>query len=431
MSDAAAPAPAPAAAPAAAPASAPAAAPDNRTLTVPSNFAAFRAELDAQRKAAQPPPKAATPPQQQPRLAEDPPANDQNSMAQPGVPAEAPPEGDLAEDLVDPNAPPPLAAAPEEQAARDAADLSKFRALTKGELAPEEAFEMLKGVMVPMKNGDHVDYETLEEVAKSGMRLRDYHRNFQQWGEKEQRYQQHIQAYETHFQQIDDPNTGGDALYEVYSRRGNRKQMKDMALKLAQEEQEDIDHANGYAIAVARRHGIQDVNDYRVQKAYADALADREARRVEQDRMRGVEFQNQRLQQAQEQRQQQNLVEETAARINKQLDQLRPRAFQAVGVLDNPKNEGLFRDFLSAILKKTGAPKITPEICLEAARCTRDEILDSRKAANGGRQAPPQQRPGFRPSVGATGGGQMRGNQPPEGVTPESIGKRFGLKSWQ
>jgi hypothetical protein len=406
---------------------------------VPTNFAEFQRTLREQRKAEttqhqppKPPVREPTPPAP-PRLAEDPGAKDipPNSMGQPGAPAETPPEGDLAEDVADPNAPPPMAASPEEQLAKDAADLAQFRALQSGQISPEDAFELLKKVVIPQKHGDEVEYETLEEVAKAGMRLRDYHRQFQQWGEKEQRYQQHIQAFETHFQQIDDPNTGGEALYEVYSRRGNRKQMKDMALKLAQEEQEDIDHANGYAYAVMRRHGIQDPNDYRVQKAYQDALADREARRVEQDRIRGIEFQNQRLQQAQEQRQQQALVEQTAAKINKQLDQLRPRAFAAVGVLDNPKNEALFRDFLGAILKKTGAPKITPELCMEAARCTRDEILDARKAANGGRAAPQPPRAGFRPSVGATGGGQMRGNQPPEGVTPEAIGKKFGLRSWQ
>lgn len=424
---------APAAAPAA-PASAPAAAPsDNNSLVVPTNYAEFQARLREQRKAQtsqhQPPKPPTAAPPAPPRLADDPGANDlgiePNSVKPGGAPPpDAAPEGDLVEDTLDPNAPPPVAAAPEEQAAKDAADLAAHREMMASKTLP---FDQFKDFVVELPDGD---VETFEEVAKGRMRLKDHTRAYQQWGEKEERYQQHIGAYETHFQQIDDPNTGGDAMYEVYSRRGNRKQMMDMARKLAVEEAEDRDHAEGYKIAVMRRYGIQDPEHHLAKKAFDDALADRESRRIEQDRMRGVEFQNQRLQQQQQQRQQQGLVEETAARINKQLDQLRPRAFAAFGVLDNAKNEAQFREYLAAILKKTGAPKITPELCMEAARCTRDDILDARKAANGGKGGAPQARPGFRPSVGATGGGQIRGNQPEPGLTPEALGKKFGLKSW-
>jgi hypothetical protein len=420
------------AAPAAAPAAAPTQTPANgtppaanRTLQIPGDsFHSFQAQLK-ERQQAQTPPKAPvsreTPP---PRLATDPvPPESVQTMAQPGAPKQPPPvdpDGDL-DDSVDPDAPPPQLEA-QAQAALDQEHAAAFRRLKSGEMTPEELFELVKDQLVPMKNGDDVEYEKFGEAIENGMRRRDHTRNFVEWEKKEQSYQGQLQAYKTHFDQIGDPEKGGEAMYEVYSRQGWRKQMQQMAQKLAVEEQEDRDHAYGYAIAVMRRHGIQDQSHHMVQKAFDDALAERERIRIERDERRGVDYRNQQLEESQRQRVQQTEAAQGAERINRQLDQLRPRVFKQLGLLDNAKNDARFREHLTYQVRKTGAAKITPELCLAAAQELREEILDERKGRAPKAAAAPQ--PGFTGRLGASGGGKIAGNQPQPGLTVESMQAR-------
>lgn len=241
------------------------------------------------------------------------------------------------------------------------------------------------------------------------MMQRDYSREMgkikqerEQWGRKEA-------AYEQHFAQTmsEDPVSSADALFEIYTRHGKYEHLMKLGEKLAQIEQEDIDTARGYAMALAYRNGYVDQqgrinwNDHRVAQAYESKKANLQQERIEGHKRRAVEFENQRLRESQQQRQQETQVEEEAARMRRQLDQLRPRAFEVKGLdHDNPRHMVLFNQQLHAILTLEGV-KITPEVVMRAAKAAKQEVdaVERASASN----PPPKAQP--RPSVPRVGGG--------------------------
>jgi hypothetical protein len=409
---------APTSAPAAAPASAPATPPsapapqggNPANDTQPSTANGYKAFVDQsnqrrqERIAAD---KLAK--QQQQQTSNAPPPGPQNPSPPPPKPPEQTPEGE----------PPAAAEQAPQWTEQDIADLKKYREWMAGETIPEE----LLAKLVALKDGDNVDYEPFEEMKKERMMQRDYSREMGKIKVEREQMAQRLAPYEQHFAQTmgEDPVSSADALFEVYTRHGKYEHLMKLGEKLAQIEQEDIDTARGYAMALAYRNGYVDQqgrinwNDHRVASAYESKKANLQNERVEGHKRRAVEFENQRLREAQQQRQQQGQVEEDAARLRKQLDQLRPRAFEAKGLdHENPRHMVAFNEQLHAILSLEGV-KITPEVVMRAAKAAKQE-LDAREKG-GANNPPPKPQP--KPFVSRSGGGAAPIANQKGGAAPE------------
>ena len=382
----------------------------------------FNAQLQARAKAlkSQQSPSESAPNSPQPKgISNGLTAAEQDTTAGAADPA-VPELGEQQPDPQQPQAPDEAAAA---AAAADAALLDKVKAWLAGGDLPEELLKAL----VPMKNGDQLEYETLEEMKAGRMRLRDHTRAQQQRQREAAEQTQQIQAYQSHFEAIGDPETGGEAMYEIYSRNGMRKQLKQAAEKLALEEEEDRDLARGAMIAVMQRERIQDPNDHRAVAAFKRALAERERFREMDHVVRAKDERLQRLQQQQQVRNDEAAQAEFRATIDRQLAQLMPRAFSAVGLNDTDANRMDFRRNLAALYQQQGAQGLTQQLVADAARITREDLeyreQQRAQAANGnGRPAAP--RPGL-PTLGATGGGKIAGAQPQRGLTVEDYEAKF------
>jgi hypothetical protein len=402
-----APAAAPASAPSngAAPAAPPSAPAVPTTVHAGDNFEEFKAQVQAradafarkqpqQAKSAVPQPTAPpTPPVTQPPPTELVPPPDPN--ADPNAPAPA-----------DPNAPPPDPNAPPQITPEDLELLAKAKAWLASDEIPEEFAQRL----VALKNGDAIEYEPFEEVRAGRMRQRDYTRAMQQHTREKEAWQAAEQFYKGHFQAIfNDENegaAGGDAMYEIYTRAGKRRQLLALGTRLAREEQQIIDGANGVGYAIMHRMGITDPNDYRVQSAVKREYERRHAELDREARQRAMAFENQQLKRTFTERQQDSKNEEFFASQRKSLEQLRPRAFAALGLNhEDPHHRQQFNIYLGAILRQEKADKVTPEVVMKAARAAREEIEDTRRrlANGGGNGAKPGQR-GFQPQMSVSGG---------------------------
>lgn len=337
-------------------------------------------------------------------------------------PAEPPAEG---EEPPTPEAPP----AAQQWTQEDIDALAKFKAWMESETIPEEFLSK----MVPLKNGDDIEYEPYEEVREGRMRLRDYHRSMGELKKEREQFNARAQAYESHFASIfddgEDGMVGARNMHEIYTRQGKRKQLMQLGAILAKEEQEDIDTARGYAIAFAQRNGIMvrdpktgqvdiDWNHYDVRKAFDSKRAALEQHREEQNRVRGIEFENQRLREAQAQKQQAMRQEEFAATQTRKLNQLRPRAFEAMGLKhDDTAHRAQFERELADVIQFENAAEVTPELVTKAARRTKEAL---REREQGGKQQPKAKAQPFQPQLGG-GGGKIAGNQSQERWYPEKF----------
>jgi hypothetical protein len=219
-------------------------------------------------------------------------------------------------------------------------------------------------------------------------------------------------------------------MYEIFTRNGQRKQLRQAAEMLAHEEQEDIDYANGAGYAVMMRMRIQDPNDYRVQDAISKARTERERWREHGHQTRARDFQIQQLEAQQQARVDEAAQTEVRATIDNQMAQLRPRAFKAIGIPDNALNDQRLRAHMGAIARQQGLAKVTPELVMDAARALREEIDDERRAANTNGTPPAATPKPFTPSLGAGGAGKISGAQKRNGSTVEEFGEKWGVRGW-
>jgi hypothetical protein len=414
---------APAAAPAApqsAPASpaspAPSADGDEDFFSSSDNFHEFMGKVEARAKAQQKaPPK---PPEQK----------SQQTMEQPKVTAPTEELGEAPTEELGTETPAEL-----DEAAQQAADAEQWGKIkawmqTGGEVPAE-----LAEVPIQLPNGR---YETMAEVVKGFMRQDDHTRGWQEAQTIKQQSEAAVNAYKQHFEQIEnpDPKLGGEAMYEVYTRGPRRAAAMEMARKLAIDEQEDITHARGYAIATAMRERLLDQqgqplwNHRDVSKAFDEALKERERIRADRDMGRQRDWENERLRQQTQQTQRQTQQQEYGKNVEKQLEQLRPRAFKALGILHDAENSQIFRRKLAARAEQIGpGATLTPELVMEAARMTRDH-LENERAARSGNGTKPQQRQ-FQPQLGG-GAGKIPPKASEEYIDDEAFAKKFGIRSW-
>lgn len=348
-----------------------------------------------------------------------------------------PPEGEPLETApeVDANAPAPEvdpnAVAPD-VAAQQAADLEQWSAFkswmqTGGEL-PDE----LADVPIQLPNGG---IETMAEIVKGFMRQDDHTNGWREMQAREQRADAAVNAYKQHFDQIEDPDPikGGDAMYEVYTRGSRRKAFYQAALKLAADERQDNLLAQGAALAFAREEGLVDAKGEplwqhrRVDRALQEALKEREQVRTDRDMGRQRDWENQRLRQQNEARTNDEAVAANSAKITKQLDQLRPRAFTALGLLHDAETIQIFDRKLQARVQQTNAKVLSGELVMEAAKMTRDHIAHMGKPA----AKPAAKLKPFTPSLGG-GGSPPNGKAPEDDLSlDENFARKFGIRSWQ
>ena len=307
--------------------------------------------------------------------------------------------------------------------------LKKVKAWMEGDTIPDEFGKKL----VALKNGDEIEYETFDEVRNGRMRQRDHTRAMQAMDKERAQWAAERGAYEKHFEAIfndeRDGAAGAEAMYEIFTRQGKRKQLLALGERLAKEEQEDIDAANGMGLALMHRLRIKDPNHHDIQTAIKTEFEKRKAQRDSDARQRAIEFENQRLKQQQDQRQEAAKSEEYWATQRKALEQLRPRAFEATGLdHDNPKHRMKFDGYLDAVIRHEKLGKVTPEAVMKAARCTIEELQDERKAGGEGGGAKPQPRT-FQPQLGA-GGGKPAGASNPQQWHADNFAEKFGLPKW-
>lgn len=418
---------------------------------VGGSFHEFRARNDATAKANQAKQASATPPAEaRSNVSREtakpfergvmPQRTDTPAADAPPADPNAPPVDALADADVppaDPNAPPVEGDGQNAGPTQEDLDLlAQIKSWRDGDSVPSELAEKLLGKKyIELKNGDDVEYETFEEIKNGRMRAKDHMRGVQTRDAERAEEQRVRESYDSHFHSIGHPETGHEAMYETYTRNGMRPQLKKLAEKLAVEEQEDIDNANGVAYALAMRLGIQDMKDYRVQNARAEALARAEQNRVRDDQSRSEKFEIERLRKANQQRQDTGKQEQHMAVQRKQLEQLRPRAFEALGMdHENPIHRETFNDWLGAAIRTHKVKQLTPEIVMSAARAARDELRDRENARNG--VAPKAPVRAFVPQLGPGGGGarQQPSNQPGtngQGHSADSFAAKFIKRPWQ
>lgn len=326
---------------------------------------------------------------------------------------------------------------PPDQAAQITKEDLELLAKAKAWLAGNEIPEEFGSRLVALKDGDNIEYESLDEVRAGRMRQRDYTRAMQQHLREKETWQQSENAYKAHFDAIfSDENegaAGGDAMYEIYTRAGKRKQLLALGTRLAREEQAIIDGANGVGYAIMHRLGIQDPNDYRVQQAVKREYERRHHELDREARNRSIAFENQQLRRVASQRQQQASDNQHFESQRKSLEQLRPRAFEALGLNhDDPNHRRHFNVYLGSIIRTEGLNRVTPELVMKAARAAREEVELQRKrlaAANGnGHGATQTGQRGFQPSVGPSGGAP--GAAKPQQWHAESFAEKFKLPRW-
>lgn len=403
----------------AAPSSAPNGAADERIHTGGGSFHEFQARVDARLKAQQQKPAPAQ------RQGLDQPAPSQpkppnKTAVQPAPPktleqVQAEAQQQNAADLGEQSAEEAQQAeaegqqqAPEGITPEDLELLAKAKAWLESETIPEEFLSK----MVKLKNGDEVEYEPFSESLEGRMRQRDHTRQMQAIQKEREQYKEHLGFYESHFQAIfNDENNGkagGEAMYELYSRAGKRKQLLALGEKLAQEEQQDIDGANGVGLALMRRLQLKDHRDHRVQDAIKSEFARRQKVRETDAENLALKHENQRLKQQTEVKQREAQDQEHYATQRKQLEQLRPRAFEAMGLNhEDPVHRQEFDTYLDAIIRQEQAQRVTPDLVMKAARAAKEGVkdLEKRRLAAGNPPAAPQPRGGFNPQLG--GGGRV------------------------
>lgn len=415
--------------------SAPAAAPTNgaaapampapaSTVHAGDNFQEFQAQVQA-RMAQQGKP---TLPVQQPPQQAKAPALQTPAPTPPAAPQEPAPAEPAPTEPAPTDAPPEPASEPGTITPEDLELLAKAKEWMASDKMPEEFLKRL----VELKNGEDIEYESWDEVRAQRMRQRDYTRAMQAMQRDKEQWQAHENAYKQHFEAIfsdeDEGRAGGDAMYEIYTRAGKRKQLLALGTRLAREEQAIIDGANGVGYAIMHRLGIKDPNDYRVQQGVRREYARRHAELEREARNRAVAFENQQLRQNVTQRQEETQNTAFFEGQRKSLEQLRPRAFATLGLNhDDPVHRRQFNVYLDAVIRQEHASRVTPEIVMKAARAAREEIELQRKTLAGNGHAKPAGKP-LVPQLGPGGGAPAGSN--PQQWHAESFAEKFRLPKW-
>lgn len=308
------------------------------------------------------------------------PANDNAPPPLLGAP-ETPPPSDAPEV---PDTPDALPEVPDTPPVPDVDLLAKARDWQASEYLPEEFLGKLIEVEIKLDDGSkRTELVTAKEMRDGYLRQSALSRAQTRIHQERQQMHARDQNVRAHFEKIRDP----DAFLQEYEDRGYGPVLEAVAVRIAERRVMDRDMVAAAGIAAMQRYQC-DENDRRVWESKQRADREIRAQREREVELRRIQAERDALASRSRVDDQQAGVAEMAATYRKQLEQLRPIAFKAFRVHDNPATQKEFARHLLAQLEVAGNYEITRDAVMTAARTLSEELAD-RDAA---RQQAPQPR---------------------------------------
>ena len=266
---------------------------------------------------------------------------------------------------------------PEQQAALDdKAALERYRELEQSPMLSDElAAEKMREVKI---NG-RTYYHTVKELEQMAMRGGDYRQKSAELQNQQRAIATERQSWQQHWEHIKDP----DAFIEIFERNGYEETMDKAFWKWAERKEQERSIVRAAGLAVMQKLRVNEY-DQRVQEAMTRTEQGLIAARQAGIRQRQIEFRERQLQQLEQQRQSQQTQDEWHGVYERQLNQLRPLAFRAVGMKDTPANrQALNRHLWNAIQQTKFDGNITRDLVLQAANDLQEEQADARAREQG------------------------------------------------
>lgn len=349
-------------APAAAPA-APAAPSAPAPAGPPPTIGNFMRVMEA-KNAAPPPPQTILPTPPQP----EPPKPPEALLGTPPEP-ETPPESTTPE--LEPETP------PEPAQLADTELLAKARDWQSSEYLPEDFLGKFIEVEVKQDDGTkRTEVVPVREMRDGYLRQSALSRAQTRIHHERQQMQQRDTNVRAHFEKIRDP----EVFLREYEDRGYGEVLEAVAMRIAERRVSDRDLINAAGIAVMQRYGC-DQNDRRVHDAMRRAEDELKVRRANAVELRRIQAERDALAQRSTRDDRETNVSELAATMRKQLDQLRPMAFRALRIHDNPSTQKEFARHLLAQMEVAGNYEVTRDAVMTAAQTLSEELADARRAA--------------------------------------------------
>lgn len=261
--------------------------------------------------------------------------------------------------LGDPNAPP-------EQQTQPLTDPERIQQLTEtlnkalqtGQM-PEELMDLM--VKVPWGDG-HREIPT-RELVNGFMRQSDYTRAKTEIRNETQRLQNVEQGLRTTFENFKTP----ESLHQQLMSLGFRKQLEGAARLVYKQwyEEEQVVRA----LPADKQHA------YRAKLERARELEEQHASAMRRQQYLEQQAQNNQSQEA---------MQQSAQMIQNQINQLRPMAFKALGIVDAPYHRQLFERELVAVVQNSGQQftgQITRQQAWEAAQSAKEILEDDQRQA--------------------------------------------------
>lgn len=361
----------------------------------------------------QAPAPAAAKPADQPLLG-TPPAND-NEPAAPELGNEPAPE--LGNEGALDNEPAQLA---------DVDLLAKAREWQSSDYLPDDFLGKLVEVEIKLDDGSkRTELVTAKEMRDGYLRQSALSRAQTRIHHERQQMQARDANVRAHFEKIQSP----EAFLQEYEDRGYGPVLEQVALRIAERRVNERGLIEAAGIAAMQRYGC-DQNDRRVWDAKRLAEQEVVARRESAVELRRAQAERDQLAQRTKQDSQQADVSAQAATMRKQLDQLRPIAFKAHRIHDNPSTQKEFARHLLAQMEVAGSYEVTRDAVMTAARTLAEELEDARAqsaAAQAPRGTPPAKPRPLSPTASVAGravaNGATRTRKRPSDLMTDLYGK--------
>ena len=241
-----------------------------------------------------------------------------------------------------------------------------------------------------MKINCRTYYHTVKELEQMAMRGGDYRQKSAELQNHQRAIAAERQSWQKHWEDIKDP----DAFLEVYERNGYTDTLERAFWKWAERKESERSIVRASGIDAMRRFQCNE-HDQRVRDAMTRTEQGLAAARQADIRQRQLEFRERQLQQQEQQRQSQQTQEQWQGVYERQLNQLRPLAFRALGLKDNPTNRQMLnRHLWNAIQQNKFDGNITRDLVMQAASDLEEELYEQRSreqgVAGGGVMTPEQ-----------------------------------------
>jgi hypothetical protein len=321
----------------------------------------------------------------------------QSTQTQPGLLGEPPPDAAPDAGGVDPSpatepeapADPSAEPAPEAPAIADGELLAKAREWQANDYLPDEFLNKLVEVEIKLDDGTkRTQLVTAKEMKDGYIRQSALSRAQTRIHHERQQMQARDTNVRAHFERIQDPDT----FLAEYENRGYGQVLENVAIRIAERRVAEREHVNAAGIAAMHKFGC-DQNDRRVFDAMQRAERQIAESREHALELRRVAAERDQLASQRKREDHDGGVREMAVSMRKQLDQLRPMAFRAHRIHDNPATQKDFARHLLAQMEVAGSYEVTRDAVMNAARTLSEELEDSRRPAAPQANGRPVQRP--------------------------------------